>query len=334
LRTQALEDRASGTLLSSALCYMGSGGARGDDRRDIVLDEVLAAVTEQRHRAISLIQRFPEGEQGAYLVADPRGRRAVLKWRPGTERLDQVRFARAATRQLRQRRYPAPAYRVIGTALGGTYWMQTALLGRPLAHQTQRLPHLLPRLLALHELHVGQAPTQSPDVWPDEVVRTVLVGGEGYCRHEALREHSAATRTLLQTLQALVIRHRGALPMRQDIVHFDFQPMNVLVEGERISGVVDWDGARVGDAAFDLATLLYYTYEDDTQVRAELWTRGLAMTTPGAFAIYLAHLILRQADWSLRLHDAPTAARYIARGQAILHELSARLGDPPVMDAP
>jgi hypothetical protein len=83
-------------------------------------------------------------------------------------------------------RYPAPAYRVIGTALEGVYWLQTALPGRPLAYQAQRLPPLLPRLLALHQLHVGQAPVQSLDVWPDEVVRTVLVGGDGYC----LLDHS------------------------------------------------------------------------------------------------------------------------------------------------
>ena len=53
------------------------------------------------------------------------------------------------------------------------------------------------------------------------------------------------------------------------------------------------------------------------------------MTTPGAFAIYLAHMILRQVDWSLRLHSSAIAARYVTRGQALLHEISARLGTTP-----
>ncbi len=293
-----------------------------------VIDDALAAVNERRRGALTLLQRYPEGEQGAYLVADPRGRRYVLKWRPETDErnvLDRLRFARAVTRRLRRLRYPAPAYQMIGTARAGTYWLQTALPGRPMAHQAHLTSRLLPRLLALHARHVGRAPANSPDVWPDEVVNTVLVGGDGYCLHHALREHSATTRDLLWTLQALVVAHRAALPLRHDIVHFDFQPMNVLTDGETISGVVDWDGARAGDAAFDLATLLFYTYED-AQVRAMLWAHGLAMTTPGAFAVYLAHIILRQTDWSLRLHAAPTAARYIARGQEIVRELSARLG--------
>ena len=89
-----------------------------------------------------------------------------------------------------------------------------------------------------------------------------------------------------------------------------------------ITGVLDWDGVRVGDAAFDLATPLFYAYDK----QPALGERGLARTTPGAFAVYLAHLILRQVDWSLRLHGTPLATQYIARGQRIRHELSTRLG--------
>jgi aminoglycoside phosphotransferase (APT) family kinase protein len=171
----------------------------------------------------------------------------------------------------------------------------------------------------------------SPQVWPEEVLRTVLVGGEGYCLHQSLHEHSAATRELLQALQALVSTYRSTIPLRHDLVHFDFQPANLLVEGTTITGVVDWEGVRVGDAAFDLATLLFYAY-DEQPVRTALWERGLALTTPGAFAVYLAHLILRQVDWSLRLHGTPVATRYIARGQQVLQELSARLGMTSAVD--
>ena len=291
-----------------------------------MIDEVLTLVNARHHGALSLLQRYADGEQGAYLVTDPLGNQYVLKWHPGKDALHRLRFARAVTGCLCQMRYPAPVCRMIGTMRDSTYWVQTALPGQPLAHQACLIPQLLPRLLALHELHVGRAPANSPDVWPDEVVRTVLVGGDGYCLHHALREHSTTTRDLLRALQALVVIHRTAIPLRHDIVHFDFQPMNVLVEGETISGVVDWDGARAGDAAFDLATLLFYTY-DDEQARAALWARGLAMTTPGAFAIYLAHIILRQVDWSLRLHDAPISIRYIARGQAILRDALSWLGN-------
>jgi thiamine kinase-like enzyme len=295
-----------------------------------MIDSVVAALNQRRRvHKLSLLQRFSAGEQGAYLVADLHGRRSVLKWRPGTESLDQLRFARTATTQLRLQHYPAPTYHTIGTELGGVYWLQTVLPGQPML---QLQPPFLSSLLALHDLHREHASATSPEVWPEEVIRTVLVGGDGYCLHQSLRDHSAATRELLHALQALVTTYRSAIPPRHDLVHFDFQPANVLVEGETITGVVDWDGVRVGDAAFDLATLLFYAY-DEQPMRAALWERGLALTTPGAFAVYLAHLILRQVDWSLRLHGTPVAARYIARGQQILHELSARVGMASAVDS-
>jgi hypothetical protein len=288
---------------------------------DVMQDDVLAAVNRRRRDPLRLLQRYADGEQGAYLASDARGRCYVLKWRPGTGGIEQVRFARSATTLLRRLRYPAAVYRAIGTARGGTYWLQTVLPGRPMARLT---PHFLPDLLALHRLHLGHAPANSPDIWPEEVIRTVLVGGDGYCLHQSMNEHSSTTRDLLRRLQALVDEHRGAVPTRRDLVHFDFQPANLLVEGATITGVVDWDGAQAGDAAFDLATLLFYAY-DEVPVRAALWVNGSALTTPGAFAVYLAHLILRQVDWSLRLHETAVAAHYIARGQQVLNDLAARL---------
>jgi hypothetical protein len=44
-----------------------------------------------------------------------------------------------------------------------------------------------------------------------------------------------------------------------------------------------------------------------------------------ALSVYLAHLILRQVDWSLRHHEATVSNRYIARGQALLAEIENRL---------
>jgi len=42
-------------------------------------------------------------------------------------------------------------------------------------------------------------------------------------------------------------------PERQAICHGDFHVMNVLVDGERVSGVLDWANAFVADPAFDVA---------------------------------------------------------------------------------
>ena len=42
-----------------------------------------------------------------------------------------------------------------------------------------------------------------------------------------------------------------------DIVHGDFAPENVLARRGHLSGVIDWEQCRVGDARIDLVGLLF-----------------------------------------------------------------------------
>jgi aminoglycoside phosphotransferase (APT) family kinase protein len=42
-------------------------------------------------------------------------------------------------------------------------------------------------------------------------------------------------------------------PVDPVICHGDFHPLNILMEGDRVSGVLDWPGFRVWDAAYDVA---------------------------------------------------------------------------------
>lgn len=45
-----------------------------------------------------------------------------------------------------------------------------------------------------------------------------------------------------------------AIPLRHDrLIHLDYHPENVLVEGTSISGVLDWTNAQIGDPRADLA---------------------------------------------------------------------------------
>jgi len=128
---------------------------------------------------------------------------------------------------------------------------------------------------------------------------------------------------LLHQLQQLVLRHQEDPTEINDIVHFDFQPSNVLIYHQEISGVVDWEATCAGDAAFDLATLLFYIY-DNVTLREQLWRYALERASLSVLSVYLAHLILRQVDWSLRHHDQTTSNRYLSRGQALLQEIALR----------
>lgn len=76
-----------------------------------------------------------------------------------------------------------------------------------------------------------------------------------------------------------------------------------------------------GDRAFDLATLLFYHYDHD-QIRDLLRARLLDLAGPRAAAAYLAHMVLRQVDWSLRHHPAaPTTRRHLRLARLVTDDI-------------
>jgi len=281
--------------------------------------DLIERVNALHQTTFTLLEKYPDGEQGAFVVVDHLNKRWVLKWAREARNLEWMQGAKTVTDLLRNLGYPAPSYLLIGKISEGIYSIQSALPGSPLRH----LPStLLPRLFEINELQRGRAIPGRSD-WHQEALRTVLRGGDGYCLHTSLQQHSPETAELLKALQALVRAHQDEPHRTNDIVHGDFQHANILIEDERISGVVDWDGFGAGDCIFDIATLLFYSY-DDAEVRNQLWNYALERASLKLLSIYLAHLILRQVDWSLRYHDQTISERYIIRGQALLQEITRR----------
>jgi aminoglycoside phosphotransferase (APT) family kinase protein len=48
----------------------------------------------------------------------------------------------------------------------------------------------------------------------------------------------------------------GAAPRSDALLHLDYHPLNVLVDGRRVTAVIDWANARAGDPRADLARTL------------------------------------------------------------------------------
>jgi aminoglycoside phosphotransferase (APT) family kinase protein len=113
--------------------------------------------------------------------------------------------------------------------------------------------------------------------------------------------HSDDTRALLERLRRVAAAASGATVTEADVVHCDFSPLNLLADDSRITGVVDWDGATNGDASFDLVTLALYTYDYD--VRDALLAQAAQRIDPRVLALYAAHMVLRQVDWTIRNHE-------------------------------
>lgn len=79
-----------------------------------------------------------------------------------------------------------------------------------------------------------------------------------------------------------------------------------------------------GDRAFDLATLLFYRY-DHEEIRGRLSARLLELAGRPAMRAYLAHMVLRQVDWSLRFHPAAAATgHYLRLARLVVADIGGR----------
>ncbi len=248
---------------------------------------------------------YEGGEFGAVRLLDADGRRFVLKLQPPG-------LAPATSAALRPLGYPAPRY----VAWGDDYHVQEELPGEPAWRGWGAAsPEVMTRLLELNELQEGRAVDDDPS-WPDSIVESVVVGYSEYAVVGTLERHSDESRELIALCRRAAERHAGALGGRRDIVHWDYTLANVLVEGGRVSGVIDWGGTRSGDRLFDLAILVYYARgeapELERYVVERIGREGLS--------VYLAHMAVRQSDWSVRHHGVEAGNEVVAYSLGLARE--------------
>ncbi len=232
-------------------------------------------------------------------------------------RPDAVARVADAVDSLRDRGYPAPAYLCWGVFSDGTYVVQERLAGAPVGDKFG--DRHVSEVLGLNQLQADASDVPASD-WPLPVVRPILEGGSGFCLLETMQDHSDESRLLLGYVQEIARTDGPTIEPRTDFVHFDFSQANILTDGDRIICVIDWDAVCLGDRAFDLATLMFYADDNGETFRA-LRSAALDITTTPALRTYLAHMMLRQTEWSIRFHSPETAERYLDRSNTILSEL-------------
>jgi hypothetical protein len=263
-----------------------------------------------------LATRDAGGESGAVRVLiDDGGAEYYLKWGDGSE--FRHREALTITERLRARGYPVPEYVAVSDAQSPVqYQLQRAMRGRAGAVLT---PALVAQVLKLNELQRSAAEGLSAD-WPALIVESLETGFKDWCVHSSLHGYSPETANLLDDLKRTGDAAAHGEFARDDAVHFDFSPANILVDNDAITGVVDWSGCCPGDRVFDLVTMGFYALEDST-ISAPLLDAARQASSRKAIALYLAHMILRQLDWSIRHHSGETVARYIGMARLALPKI-------------
>jgi Phosphotransferase enzyme family len=237
----------------------------------------------------------PGGEVGAAYVRWPDGRRSVLT--EGRSRAGQLLdLARAAG-------VPTARYELSAHVDGARIVVQQRLPGTPPAGVDAALVHMM---LVLND-RLGGLLADRWDVPPVDLY--LDVAGPGFCLHEPLKTHSPRAARLLDWVHE-VAQTAPDLDDDNDLVHLDYHPGNVLVIGNRITGVIDWDGALRGDRHFDLVTLRFHLCGSAPRLLGPIDER-LAALDAGRRRAYWAHMSLRQVDWSIRHHDERTVDRWL-----------------------
>jgi aminoglycoside phosphotransferase (APT) family kinase protein len=211
---------------------------------------------------------------------------------------DEPRLAQAIgiAATLRSRGVPVPAPYHVGTAAGHAYTLQPQCPGdvpRPLtaAHARQ--------LLGFWARHVGAVPEGGP--WPEAVVGALTVGDvELWADHAPIRATGGDAAALLDEIVVVGETADPAVLRRGDARHGDWHHQNLLVVGDRVEAVIDWESAGPGDARVDLVLL-------------DFWTHVYAGT---GVAMEAAALVRRASDE----HVEPRARRVLAAYVA-LHQL-------------
>ena len=267
------------------------------------------------HAGLDFAELVPAGggESGmVFRATDRAGTDSIVKilLGPGPGALGRLRAMAATVTRLRQRGYPAPVVTAVGHLPGLAYWITERISGDPIDPDSGAVARFVPELLRLNDAQAGLG-TGDPREWPGLIGRTLTSGGNGYCVHATLVANPG-TRDLLAAIRRTGDRFGADIPPGRDFCHYDFSPLNLLSDGGSITAVIDINPVVLaGDRAFDLATMLFYGYDHDG-IREVLRRRLLDLAEPGVACAYLAHMALRQVDWSLRYHPgAPGTQRHL-----------------------
>jgi aminoglycoside phosphotransferase (APT) family kinase protein len=168
--------------------------------------------------------------------------------------------------------FPAP--RVVVTearaeALGGSFLIMERMPGRPLGSEFEGL-----RIKGLRQVFdiVRQLPRARREMirlWDEAQTRLQALPVKDFVDRIELAGIAGKTLTFDDNFASLraaaeefglagrgpafdwLVEHRPGRSQNQVICHGDFQPLNVLADNGRLTGVIDWVKATVADPAFD-----------------------------------------------------------------------------------
>lgn len=172
---------------------------------------------------------------------------------------ERARFEGAAQQVIAGLGFPCPrpvATEPDASVLGGAFMIMPRVAGKPLLSAGPRVVAFqLPRILAetharLHTLDVGAARAAFREAGVEDVATRKGLWLP-HLRTEIDASELDAYRPGLEWLES----HLPAAATLA-VCHLDFHPLNVMFDGTKVTGVIDWANASIGDPAADVAATL------------------------------------------------------------------------------
>jgi hypothetical protein len=212
------------------------------------MEEVVA-----KELGLDVIGRLAGGERGALAVDASDGAALVLKVFPLDDARGLANALEVAAR-VRARGVPVPDPYWTGTTSARAYTLQQRCDGTVPdvfegAHAVQ--------MLDFWNAHEDALPEGGD--WPERLVRALVVGDiELFAVHAPIRAAGGDAAVLLGEVIDLGGSADPSVLRRTDAMHRDWHHRNLLVRGETVTAVIDWEAARAGDARLDLVLLNYW----------------------------------------------------------------------------
>lgn len=248
-----------------------------------VLEEI-----NQAHGTSFALSRSLEGgfQSGAWLLLNPSGSAAVLKWSPDPAWAGQIQRAGRSVAFARSRGYPTPTWLAVGvTASGYGYQVQEYVTGRPVGLLDVEVARAVVEVL---ERQAGLDPDPGRS-WSAFVTDRLTKAWESTT--SAVAATGPAGAQLVAACQSTLDRYDFPLLPSTDLVHGDFRLGNIMFVDGRVNGVIDIEAVGSGTRVFDYATLLDHEDADEEAVRLLVEAGGEVAGT-AALLYCLGHVLL------------------------------------------
>ena len=236
---------------------------------------MLSAVNTELRDRWQLERRLVGGwNEGAYLLSQPDGSRAVLKWRAsGAERLLGARERVAAARA---RGWPAPAWLATGRSPAGGAWVvQEFIDGRPPPQLDDVIAEQMIEILGLQvSLFPGAGAVGGWGQWASGVVFEDWDG-----LRDRVRTGIPGGRRIVAAVDAIAEACSPEPLSSYDLVHGNFNLANTIATPGRL-WVVDVEALGAGPRAYDLAEALLVALGEGhvtESAAARLWAYGAGL---------------------------------------------------------